>query len=246
VTAARSEEPPGSTGGTFGVARTAAAWAVHVYTASGAVIAFLALRAVGEHHFADAFRWLALAMAIDCSDGTLARLVEVKRVVPWYDGTRLDDIVDYLTYVFVPVVLIYQAGLLPDGAALLAAAPLLASAYGFCRTDAKTADHYFRGFPSYWNVVAFYAWALGLSPAATAAWVLALSLLVPAPLKFIYPARAPRLAGLTIGLGAVWAGVMVGLLWTAPAMPPLLVWASLAYPAYYVGVSLWLQASGRA
>jgi phosphatidylcholine synthase len=241
-----SREAAGAAREPAGALRVLAAWGVHAYTASGALVAFMALRAIGADRFADAFRWLGVAMAIDCSDGALARAVGVKRVVPWFDGTRLDDIVDYLTYVLVPVVLLYRAGLFPAGApALFAAAPLLASAYGFCRADAQTADHYFRGFPSYWNVVAFYAVALGLSPAATGAWVLGLSVLVFAPLKFLYPSRAPHFRALTVGLGIVWAAVMVVAVWTAPATPPLLLWASLLYPAYYCAMSFWLQASGR-
>ncbi len=188
----------------------------------------------------------AIALLIDCSDGALARAVGVKRVLPWFDGTRLDDIIDYLTYVLVPVVLLHEAALFPQGmATACAAAPLLASAYGFCRTDAKTADHYFRGFPSYWNVVAFYAFFLPLSPQATAAWVLGLSLLVFAPLRFLYPSRAPRLRGLTITLGVAWALVLAVPVFVMPAASRALVWASLAYPAYYLGTSLWLQFVGR-
>jgi phosphatidylcholine synthase len=230
-----------------GVLRLAAAWCVHVYTASGVLVAFLALRAIGAERFGDAFRWLAVAMVIDCSDGTLARALAVKRVLPWFDGTRLDDIVDYLTYVFVPVVLLYEAHLLPSGwAPFFAAAPLLASAYGFSRSDAKTSDHYFRGFPSYWNVVAFYAFALRLSPAVSGALILVLSLLVFAPLKFLYPSRAPHFRALTLALGLLWGAVMAVAVWLAPDTPPALVWASLSYPAYYVAMSLWLQATGRA
>lgn len=229
------------------VLRRAAAWGVHAYTASGAVIAFLAFAAIGEQRFADVFRWLGVAFAIDCSDGALARAVGVKRVLPYYDGARLDDIIDYLTYVMVPVVLLYEAGFFPAGhETWIAAAPLLASAYGFCRSDAKTGDHYFRGFPSYWNVVAFYAYALRLSPAVTAVWILILSLLVFAPLKFLYPSRAPRFRALSLGLGAVWAVVMTYAVWTLPETPSFLIWASLAYPAYYCGMSFWLQATGRA
>ena len=226
--------------------RWAAAWGVHAYTASGAVIAFLALAAIGEQRFADVFRWLGVALAVDCTDGALARAVGVKRVLPYYDGSRLDDIVDYLTYVVVPVVMLYEAGFFPaDHAKWIAAAPLLASAYGFCRSDAKTEDHYFRGFPSYWNVVALYAYALRISPAVTAAWVLILSILVFSPLKFLYPSRAPRFRKSSIGLGAIWGAVMTYAVWTLPEAPALLVWASLAYPAYYCGMSFWLQATGR-
>ena len=197
-----------------GIIALAAAWGVHAFTASGAVLAFFALRAIDGQHFGDAFRLLLVAMAIDCVDGTLARAAEVKRVLPWFDGTKLDD--------------------------------MLASAYGFCRTDAKTADHYFRGFPSYWNVFAFYAFALRLSPGATAVWILALSALVFAPLKFLYPSRAPHFRRLTLTLGALWAVVTIPAVWMVPDTPPVLLWASLLYPAYYVGMSLWLQATGRA
>ena len=240
--------PPPAPAHEYGALRKAAAWAVHAYTGFGAVLAFLAVRAGIEGDIGTACRWLLIAMVIDCSDGTLARAVEVKRVLPWFDGTKLDDVVDYLTYVFVPVVLLYQAALLPAGpfGFVVAAAPLLASAYGFCRTDAKTADHYFRGFPSYWNVVAFYAWALHLAPAATAVLVLGLSALVFAPLKFLYPSRAPHFRAATIWLGVVWAIGMVIAVWTAPATPPALLSATLLYPAYYFGLSFWLQATGRA
>jgi phosphatidylcholine synthase len=239
--AALADEAPVST------LRWAAAWAVHAYTASGAVIAFLALAAIGEHRFADVFRWLSVAFFVDCTDGALARAVGVKRVLPYYDGSRLDDIVDYLTYVVVPVAMLYEAGFFPAGhAKWVAAAPLLASAYGFCRTDAKTEDHYFRGFPSYWNVVALYAYALRVSPEAAAAWVVTLSLLVFAPLKFLYPSRAPHFRRSSIALGALWGAVMTYAIWTLPETPAFLLWASLAYPAYYCGMSFWLQATGRA
>jgi phosphatidylcholine synthase len=227
--------------------RTAAAWGVHAYTASGAVIAFVAFMAVGDERFADAFRWLTVAFAIDCTDGALARAVAVKRVLPYYDGSRLDDIVDYLTYVMVPVVLMYEAACFPAAyAEAIAAAPLLASAYGFCRTDAKTEDHYFRGFPSYWNVVSFYLLALRVPPAAAAVVVVVLALLVFAPLKFLYPSRAPRFRALSLALGGVWAAVMLYVVWTFPATPQLLVWLSLGYPAYYCLMSFWLQATERA
>jgi phosphatidylcholine synthase len=225
--------------------RRAAAWGVHAYTASGAVIAYLALAAAAEHRFPDVFRWLAVALAIDCTDGALARAVGVRRVLPYFDGARLDDIVDYLTYVLVPIVMLHLGGFFPPEHAWVAAAPLLASAYGFCRSDAKTEDHYFRGFPSYWNVVALYAYGLGMSAEATAASVVALSVLVFAPLKFLYPSRAPRFRRSSIGLGALWALVMLYAIWMLPDVPEIVLWASLAYPAYYCGVSFWLQVTGR-
>lgn len=225
----------------------AAAWGVHAYTGCGAVIAFLALAAISERRYVEVFYWLSLAFFIDCTDGTLARAADVKRVVPYYDGARLDDIIDYMTYVVVPIMLLYHAGFFPAGQAeWVAAAPLLASAYGFCRSDAKTEDHYFRGFPSYWNVVALYAVALQTSPATTATWIVVLSLLVFAPLKFLYPSRARYFRLPSIALGVVWGLVMLYVIWTLPEAPRFLVWASLAYPAYYCAMSFWLQATGRA
>ena len=227
--------------------RVLAAWGVHLYTGSGVVLAFLALRATLAADYPDAFRWLLIAMVIDCSDGAMARAVGVKRVLPWFDGTKLDDIVDYITYALVPIVILYAARLAPDGTLglIVVAAPLLASAYGFCRTDAKTSDHYFRGFPSYWNVVVFYCYALPLSPTATAVLVLTLTALVFAPLKFLYPSRAPRFGKPMIWLGIVWAALMIATVWTTPDTSRVLLWASLAYPAYYVLLSFYAQATDR-
>src|SRR4029079_7619528 len=116
----------------------------------------LALHSLGEIVADDAraaFLWMAAALAIDSSDGVLARSARVKDVVPTYDGSKLDDIVDYLNYVVVPMFFAVHMQMLPASWALaVAAAPLLSSAYGFCQSAAKTADFFFTGFPSYWNI----------------------------------------------------------------------------------------------
>ncbi len=219
-----------------------AAWGVHLYTAMGAVIAFVALDAVMHGRLVEAFWWLAAAMIIDCSDGTLARAIRVKDRLPQFDGPRLDDLVDYLNYVLVPVALLYHGNFLPQrGKLAVAAIPLLASAYGFCHKEAKTKDNFFRGFPSYWNVVAFYVFSFRLGPTPTALWILFLSAMVFVPLRFIYPSRTPTLRWLTISMGLVWAAVMVTCLWQLPDPPRSLLWASLVFPSYYLLVSLALQ-----
>src|ERR671916_27132 len=146
--------------------------AVHLYTASGTVLGLLIVLAAFEGD-AVAALWLGLvALVVDGTDGMLARRMRVKETIPWFDGARLDDIVDYLTYAFAPVVLLWTTGSLPDGVLgwVVAALPLLASSYQFCRVDAKTDDHTFLGFPSYWNVVAFYAVVLDLAPARPGCW----------------------------------------------------------------------------
>lgn len=220
-----------------------AAWAVHLYTASGAVLALLALEALAHGRYALAFTWMTAAMLIDCTDGTLARRAQVKQVLPGFDGSKLDDIVDYLNYVFVPVALIVRAALVPDGAVglVVAACPLLASAYGFCTAQAKTPDHFFTGFPSYWNVVALYLFVLGWSPAINAAVLLFLSAMVFVPIRYLYPSRNPTARSLTYAGGAAWAASVIWLLTQFPSPSRRLALISLLYPAYYVGLSWWLH-----
>ena len=222
--------------------RRAAAWAVHCYTASGVVLAFAALLAVADGSFRSAFLWLALAVAVDATDGALARAVGVKRVVPEIDGAHLDDIIDYLTFVFVPLALMHAAGLLVGPAGLAAASlALLVSALRFVHTDAKTADHFFTGFPSYWNVAAFYLWVFEAPPALCAGLISALALLVPTRLRFLYPSRMTWLRGPTVLLGIVWGVAVLVVLWGYPDAPAGLAGASLLYPAYYAGLSFYLQ-----
>lgn len=225
---------------------TAARWAaaaVHVFTASGAVLAFLAARAVFAGDVRQALLWLLGAVAVDAADGWLARLARVAERMPRVSGARLDDLVDYLTYVFVPMLIVWHAGLLPRAwAPPVVAAVLVASAIGFAREDAKTADHFFTGFPSYWNIVALYLLVGGLPPAANASVLVALAALVFAPVGFVYPTRTPALRGLTLALGAAWGAALLLIVLALPAPPRWLVWASLAYPAYYVALSLVLDA----
>jgi phosphatidylcholine synthase len=219
------------------------AWAVHLYTASGAVLALLALDAVMRGSYGAAFAWLAAAMFVDCTDGTLARRARVKEVLPQFDGSKLDDLVDYLNYVLVPVVLVHRAGLLPGGTPGLAVAalPLLASAYGFCESEAKTPDHFFTGFPSYWNVVALYLYVLGWPRWANAGVVALLSALVFVPIRYLYPSRTPTARPLTYAGGVLWGASVAWLLAQFPAPSRTLAALSLLYPAYYIALSLWLH-----
>ncbi len=221
---------------------TACAWLVHLYTASGALIALLTLSLIEQARFQEAFWLMSLAVLIDATDGTLARLVRVKERIPWFDGDRLDDIVDYINYVLVPVIFLVRADLLPKDAAIwLAAAPLLASAYGFCQKEAKTSDHFFLGFPSYWNIVAFYLYVLQTSHWMNAFLILVFSFLVFVPIKYLYPSRSPILRGPTIGLGILWGILVLATIYLLPHPPMLLVYASLLYPAYYLILSFWVN-----
>jgi phosphatidylcholine synthase len=222
--------------------RWVAAWGVHLLTASGAPAGILAIVAIERGQAALAFWWMGYTLAVDAIDGTLARAVGVKRVLPYYDGTRLDDIVDYFTYAIVPAVFLIHMDVLPASAAVpVAMCPVVASAYGFCRTDAKTADHFFTGFPSYWNVVAFYLYGLGWPPVVNAAIVVLLSIGVFVPIRYVYPSRTTTLRGLTITLGVLWALLLLFILARLDTEPRTLVALSLGYPVYYVVLSLVLH-----
>lgn len=224
------------------MAKVVLAWLVHFYTALGAVVGLFTILAVEAANFRLAFFLMAVAVVIDASDGALARAARVKEVLPWFDGALLDNIVDYLNYVIAPCLLLLRADLLPAQDALwLAALPVLSSAYGFCQRDAKTADHFFLGFPSYWNIVFFYLYTL-----QTALWlngfiVIALSILVFVPLRFIYPSRAPRFAYQSNMLGTLWACLVFYLIYRLPDAPRQLLLVSLLFPAYYTALSLWLE-----
>jgi phosphatidylcholine synthase len=224
-------------------ASRAAAWLVHLYTASGAPIAFAGTLAVVAGEYRQAFLWMFAATFIDATDGWLARVARVAERTPGLNGARLDDIVDYLTFVFLPALLLYMAGLLPPGwGAAVVAAMLLSSAYGFSREDAKTEDFFFTGFPSYWNIVALYLYAAGTPPPVNAAILLSLSALVFVRIGWVYPARTPALRTVTITLGIVWAATILVLIWRLPEVSTALLAISLGFPVYYVLLSLFLQA----
>ncbi|MCW2701101.1 MAG: CDP-diacylglycerol-cholineO-phosphatidyl transferase [Blastococcus sp.] len=219
---------------------------VHLYTASGSVLGLLIVLAAFEGEVKAAL-WLGLAtLFIDGTDGMLARRMRVKETIPWFDGARLDDIVDYLTYVFAPIVLLWTTGYLPHDAVgwVLAALPLLASCYQFCRVDAKTSDHFFLGFPSYWNIVAFYVIVLDVSELGTGVMIAVFTVLVFVPIRYLYPSRTRALQGLTLALTLVWLIAYAVLVVQLPEPHPLVIAASLAYIVYYWGLSFWMTARG--
>src|SRR6185436_8713090 len=194
--------------------------------------------AVFERRYRAAFLIMVAATVIDATDGVLARAARVKETIPEFDGARLDDIVDYLTFVFLPALLLYVAGDLPIAPAL---AMLFASAYGFASVDAKTGDQFFTGFPSYWNIVAVYLHAAHRSREVNAAIVIVLALLVFVRIGYVYPSRTPVLRRLTLTLAVGWGGLVVWMILLLPDVPMTLLVGSLVFPIYYVVLSLILH-----
>jgi phosphatidylcholine synthase len=217
----------------------AAAWGVHLLTASGAPAGLLAVLATVRGDAQTAFAWMAYTIFVDAIDGALARHFEVKRVMPTTDGARMDDCVDYFTWVAVPVFFVVHMAMVPPALAVpVAAIVLVASAFGFARTDAKTADHFFTGFPSYWNIVAFYLYLLEWPAAANAAVLVVFALGVFVPIRYVYPSRTVALRPLTVALGVAWGAALLWAIADLDARPKTIAYVSLLYPVYYVALSL--------
>jgi phosphatidylcholine synthase len=220
--------------------RRLTAWLVHLYTAAGLVaaagMAVLIARG-GDASFRSAFVLMVAAMAIDSTDGWLARKARVKDVLPQFDGRTLDDLIDFHTYTSMPLFLIWRAQILPGGFAWVLLFPLLASAYGFSRVNAKTADGFFLGFPSYWNVVAFYLYVFGPRTSVSLAVIVGFALLTFVPTRYLYVTRGGPFSTVMLIGGAVWAAVACVLILGPAALRPTLALVSLVYPLTYLLLS---------
>jgi len=183
-----------------------AAFLIHVLTASGAALAFLALRAAVEARWPVMFLLLGLALIVDAIDGPLARRFEVGQVLPRWSGETLDLVVDFVTYVFVPAYAIATSGLLPASLEMPAGVVIVVTgALYFADRHMKTPDNYFRGFPALWNLAAFYLLLLRPPAALTVAIVAALAALTFVPFPFIHPLRVGRFRNFNLALLAAWA-----------------------------------------
>jgi phosphatidylcholine synthase len=214
------------------IARLAAA-SVHLLTASGAVLALLALRAVHAGDWQMMFVWLGIALIVDAVDGPLARRVKVVTELPRFSGERLDLIVDYLTYVVVPAYALTEAPILPEAARLPAAvAILLSSLFHVADLKSKTEEGYFVGFPAIWNIVLLYLFALGLPPYVALAVVAIFVLATFVPILAVHPFRVARLRPLTCLVTLLWviaASTAVANPFPSPAWVQALLVATALY-----------------
>lgn len=230
------------------VRRKIAGYAVHLFTASGAAVGAITMTMVMRGSYREAFLLMTLAVIIDAVDGSLARWVQVRVACPNIDGRRLDDIVDYINYTLTPILMLCHASWLPEPILVWAAIPLVASLFAFAHCGAKeeTAG-FFRGFPSYWNVVAFYVavWLHTLGPLTVLGIVLLLSLLSVLPVRFVYPNRPPCWRWFFVGGGLVWLLILVYMLLNYPHVSPFWLVASLIYPILYVVLSVVLDIRER-
>ena len=213
--------------------RTAAAFAVHVFTACGAACALLALMAAVRAGWPEMFAWLGAALIIDGLDGMFARRLEVARFLPRWSGDVLDFVVDFTTYVFVPAYAIVAGGLLPQSAAIaLGLIITVTGALYFADRRMKTPDSYFRGFPALWNVAAFYLFVLKPAPWLGAAAILVLAAATFVPIHFVHPVRVPRWRVFNLAALVAWAALAAFAL-LQNLDPPVWVAAVLAAIAIY-------------
>lgn len=222
------------------------AWAVHAFTALGLVAAAaMAVLIVdgSDQSFYRAFWLMIAATAIDAVDGPLARYARVGEVLPGFDGRRLDDLIDFLNYTCLPLLFIWRAGVVAGGQSCWLLLPLLASIYGFSQTDAKTEDGFFLGFPSYWNVVAFYLYFLRLDSRLSLGIILLLAVLTFVPLRYFYPTQPGLWNRAICVLAALWGLSLVMILMLPPETRKPWLEVSMVFPVGYLvlswGLELW-------
>ena len=226
--------------------RRVAGWLVHGFTASGAYVGLLALLAIYQGNLLTSFWLMGGAIVIDAVDGMFARYIGVKTAVPEIDGALLDNIVDFFTYTIIPAFFLMVVPLVPKTCSYICVIAItLCSAYQFTQVDAKTKDHFFKGFPSYWNIVVFYLYFWQMNPWINFAIILLLSLLSFVPIKYVYPSRLEYLTRITALRFAmllatiIWGFATAGLLWIYPATNHFLVFLSMGYLILYVAISFY-------
>lgn len=215
-----------------------AAYGVHLFTALGAGLGLWALILTYNGFYQETVWVLAVAAIIDSVDGALARLTQTKEHAAAIDGALMDNIVDFLTWTVAPLLWIYAAMNIPVWALVICA---VASIFGFSNTHAKTEDHFFLGFPSYWNIVVFYIFLLDLPIVFATAIMLTFAAVTFFPVKFIYPSRTQFLRPLTLIFGILFVLQLIALMYYFDESSPLLIYTSFIFPFYYFGLSFYLN-----
>ena len=218
-----------------------AAWAVHGFTASGAVLGFLAIISIFNNDQTSSFLWLGLALLVDGLDGTIARKVGVSDKATNIDGSMLDNLVDYLNYVIIPSLMIYWFQMVPNGWEIIIPAGIFAvSLYTFANINMKTEDYYFSGFPALWNIVVLYFYILNTNQYINLIVVIFLSILTFIPIKFVHPLRVKKLRNITIFCTIIWSATTLKLVTTFPEINlfnekiVLTIWIACSF--YFVSI----------
>lgn len=221
-------------------------WFVHAYTASSTIFGLLTIEAICNQRYVMALWWMAATIFIDATDGTMARKFKVAQIVPNIDGALLDNLVDFLNYVVTPCFFILMSPLVENSWRwIIASAIAMSSAYQFVQKDAKTEDHFFKGFPCYWNIVVLYLFVLESGQLLNGVILLFLCVMVFIPVKYVYPSRMDNVSKCRIRRSMLFvatAAFCVSSLWLLRIYPEkslVAIGYSLLFVALYVGVSLY-------
>lgn len=228
------------------LARRIAAWSVHAFTATGSVAGLLSLWFIYQKNYIMYFVMAGIAIAIDALDGTFARWAKTKETIPHFDGALLDNIIDFLNYAIAPAFFLLTSNLIqPIWSMVCAIAIVMASSYQFAQDDAKTEDHYFKGFPSYWNIAVFYLYFWRTSSLVNTSIVLTLAILVFVPIKYIYPTRLQFVShsrGVRIAILAytwIWGGSSLLMVFPRYQGNLWLIGLSMSYVIVYALISFY-------
>ena len=217
----------------------ARAFAVHIFTATGAALALIALVYAVQGQWPAMFLCFGIALVVDGVDGTIARRLEIGKLLPRWSGEVLDFVVDFVTYVFVPAYAIAAGGFLPRPLALPAGVVIVVTgALYFADRDMKTADNYFRGFPALWNAAAFYLFLLRPTPLLAAAAIVLLAGLTFVPFKFLHPMRVARLRAVNIAAVMLWAVLALIAIWRDLDPGPWVTGSLVVIGLYFLAVGL--------
>lgn len=212
-------------------------WLIHIYTAIGGILGMFALFATLQKNFPLAFFLLILTMVIDSTDGMLARKYEVKKHLPQFDGSTLDNIIDTLNFAWIPIAILFQLGTLP---VIVLVVPIVASMYAYGQSNMKTQDGFFLGFPTYWSIVALYIWLVPLNSVAATLLILVCGILSFVPTRYLYPSKNAYLRVITWPLTIVWF-IIITVILTTNNRSAILVGLSLVYPIYYMLASFYVE-----
>jgi len=218
------------------------AFSVHILTASGAYLAFLAVVAAGEERFIDMWWWLGLALAVDGVDGPIARKLKVTEVLPNWSGVMLDNVIDYVTYVLVPAYALYESGMIGEPLSFVAAGLIVvSSAIYYADTGMKTDENFFSGFPVVWNMLVFSFFVI--NPAEMTAFIIVLFAVFATflPINFLHPVRVMRLRTINLTVFAIWSLLGAMALLMHFDTPEWLKWVMMAAGFYLLVIGAVLQ-----
>ena len=217
----RTRPPASSSTKKPSLGRVIAAWGVHLFTISGLVWATLALFAILDNGHPHDVAVARHRPHRGRRRRHLARKVGVREVIPWFDGGVVDNLVDYLTWTFLPA--LFMALHLPFGAqpmpVIMMIVVIVSSLFCYANDGEKSNDNYFVGFPAAWNCVAIVMYVLQTPAWVNIAATIFLAIMTLVPLHYTHPARVKRFQIPNIIGAAAWIVACTYMVVVYPVQP---------------------------